>query len=284
MILFADLTATATLILAGITLGLAVATVALVLVTRAGTAQARADARAELSVLKRQVGSGYRPLLVEVIATAPVPADMGALYNQTHSQGPNANAHEPGPVIETKLPGMEPRLFDPRAAFVLFQAGKIYLSVPLRNVGRGLALIDGGGVDLTGPMVGSLEYRTIQRAHVPVGETTRIDLITVYLKQKASDLAEPGRTMRGITWQVLVPYLDFAGEQRSVVRLQIICTGDDVNGPWLVERADQESPADQKAPRDEVPAGPRGRNRRGLGAQPVTDLWGNAPRPRRRTS
>ena len=53
----ADITATATLVLAGITLVLATATIALVLVTRAGTAQARKDAWAELRLLERQISA-----------------------------------------------------------------------------------------------------------------------------------------------------------------------------------------------------------------------------------
>jgi hypothetical protein len=284
LIPLADLTATATLILAGITLALAIGTVALVVVTRQGTTQARGDAKAELKVLERQVGAGYRPLLVDVLTAAPAPPDMGAETNvQAQSRGQDV-AHS-GPTVETKLPGIEPARFDPRTPFVLFQTGKIYLSVPLRNVGHGLAAIDGGAVELAGAMVGQLEYRTIDREHVPVGETTRIDLITVYLRQQASDLAEQGHTMRGISWRLTVPYCDFAGEQRTVVRLQIVCRGDDVNGPWVVERADQDSPRDQEATRPD--AGPTEVNpaptaRRGLMGQPVTDMWGNPPRPRRR--
>ena len=235
----ADLTATATLVLAGITLVLATATIALVLVTRAGTAQARADARAELRLLERQISASYRPLLVDVIATAAVPDDMAAVYNVERSQGPNATVVEPGPVIKTKLPGMEPRMFDPRTAFVLFQAGKIYLSAPLRNVGRGLAVIAGDDVVLAGPLVGPLEYRTIQRYHVPVGETTRIDLITGAYRWTESDEVVPGRVMFGIAWQLTVPYTDFAGEQRTTAAFQLVCRGEDVNGPWLVERVEQ---------------------------------------------
>lgn len=285
MILLADLTATATLILAGITLALAIGTVALVLVTRQGTTQAREDAKAELKVLERQVRAAYRPLLVDVLTTAPAPVDMGAEMNvQARSRG--RDVAYSGPTIETRLPGIEPARFYPRTAFVLFQAGKIYLSVPLRNVGRGLAAIDGGGVELDGAMVGELEYRTIEREHVPVGETTRIDLITGHLRQQASDPAEQGHTMRGISWRLTVPYCDFAGEQRTVVGLRIVCRGDDVNGPWLVERAAQESPRDQEATRPDTrptEVSPAPRNRRGLLGQPVTDMWGNAPRPRRRT-
>lgn len=234
-----DLTAIATLVLAAIALGLAFATVVLVLVTRAGTAQARADAKAEAKVLERQVGSGYRPLLVDVIRTAPVSPDMGALYNVTRGQGPNATINEPGPVIDTAFPGHEPILFDPRTALVWFEAGKVYVSVPLRNVGRGLAVIDDGGVEMTGPLFGTIEHRTSQRHHVPVAETTRIDLIAVYLSQQASD-PQPGSTLRGVRWQLVVPYCDFAGQQRTVARLEIVCHGDDVNGPWLVERVEQE--------------------------------------------
>jgi hypothetical protein len=284
VILLADLTATATLILAGITLALAIGTVALVVVTRQGTTQAREDAKAELEVLERQVGAGYRPLLVDVLTAAPPPPDMGAETN-VQARSREQDVVYSGPTVETKIPGIEPARFDPRTAFVLFQAGKIYLSVPLRNVGRGLAAIDGGGVELAGAMVGQLEYRTIEREHVPVGETTRIDLISTYLRQQASDLAEQGHTMRGISWRLTVPYCDFAGEQRTVVRLQIVCRGDDVNGPWVVERADQESTRDEEAPRhDAAPTevSPAPTNRRGLMGQPVTDMWGNAPRPKRR--
>jgi hypothetical protein len=284
----ADLTATATVILAGITLALAIATVALVVVTRQGTAQARSAAKAELNVLERQVGTGYRPLLVDVIRTAPVPPDVGALYDVSRSDGPNRIADYPGPVIETKFPGHEPALFDPRMAFVSFEAGKIYLSVPLRNVGRGLAVIDGGGVALTGPFVGALEYRTIQRYHVPVAETTRVDLITGYLRQQASELVEQGHTLLGISWKLTVPYCDFAGEQRTVARLQIVCRGDRVEGPWLVDRVEQETPGDQEPHGDELrdadssPRTDAPGERIDVTRQTVTDLWGNPRRPKRR--
>jgi hypothetical protein len=255
----ADLTATATLILAGITLALAIATVALVIVTRRGTAQARADARAERTVLERQLRSGYRPLLVDVV--------------------------DPGPAIETTFPDHGPAVFDPRTVYVALEAGKIYLSVPLRNVGRGLAIVDGGGVELRGPLVGELEYRTIQRDHVPVGETTRVDLVAGYLSQQASDVA----------WELVVPYCDFAGEQRTLARLQVVCQGDDVGGPWLVERVQQGSPAppalpvEQELPAEEqlpveqaLPAErPSPPEQKGVRGERVTDLWGSPRQPKR---
>jgi hypothetical protein len=45
--------------------------------------------------------------------------------------------------------------------------------------------------------------------------------------------------MFGIAWHLTVPYLDFAGEQRTTATFQIVCRGEDVNGPWLVERVEQ---------------------------------------------
>lgn len=285
-----SLTAIATLVLAGITLALVSATIWLVLSTRAGTRQARADAKAELKLLERQVAAGYRPLLVDVLTSAPVPDDMGARYNVSWSQGPNVTAHEPGPVIETKLPGMAARFVDPRGALVLFGDDKIFLSVPLRNVGRGLAVIDGDDIELAGPLVGALEYRTIQRRHVPVGETTRIDLITHALRWQDSDEAVPGRGMFGVAWQLSVPYMDFAGGQRTTASLHIVCRGEHVEGPWLVERADQESPHEDEPRIGELPA-PAWSSQPAPGDEPsdakrppVTDLWGKPirPRPRRR--
>lgn len=228
----ADLTATATLILAGITLALAAATVALVLVTRHGTEQARLDARAELDLLQQQFGAGHRPLLVDVLTTSQVPTDVGAKEGVQTTAGPNVTVDHPGPTIATSFPGFQPERFDPRTVFVKFQAAMIYISVPLRNVGRGLAVIDGGGVEIEGPGIAHAEYRTIQREHVPVGETTRIDLIMRYVRDDTIG--------RGTEWLLSIPYTDFAGQQRTVVAMQIVCRGDDVQGPWVVHRVHQE--------------------------------------------
>ena len=242
----ADLTATATLILAGITLGLALAIVALVNAIRRGTAQARADAAAQLQVLQRQLHAGHRPLLVDVLRTAPVPDDTEAAH--------------------TTLPGIEPEHFDPRTVHVKLAASQVSISVPLRNVGRGLAVIDGLGVEITGPGLGEPEYRAVQRRHVPVDETTRIELVASH----ATD--EP--VTSGAVWTVRVPYTDFAGEQRSNARLEIVCRGEDAEGPWYVERVDQEADRDELMYVAEAPA-PAAPARREPRREPVTDLWGN---------
>lgn len=60
---------------------------------------------------------------------------------------------------------------------------------------------------------------------------------------QASDLAEQGHTMRGVSWQLTVPYRDFAGQQLSVVHLETVCRGDTVDRPWLIEHVVQAAPA-----------------------------------------
>ena len=272
----ADLTATATLVLAAIVLVLALATVSLVLATRAATANARRAAAAELEVLQRQLAAGYRPVLVDVLTTAPAPDDMDARLDVAQ----------------------QPQDFDPRTVFVKVDDAKVFISVPLRNVGRGLAVIDRSGVGISGPSIGEPEHRAVQRNHIPVGETTRIDVITAHAVE------EP--IPSGTIWELRVPYADFAGAQRTVVGLQIVCRGDDARGPWLVERVDQETAgapasvldermagdqqmagdgrrASEPGPRgDEVPATDSSAPRQGVRGEPVTDVWGNPVTKRRR--
>jgi hypothetical protein len=266
----ADLTATATFVLAAIALVLALATVALVLVTRAATVHARRAASAELDVLQRQLAAGYRPLLVDVLTTAPVPDDMDARLDV----------------------GQQPQGFDPRTVFVEVDAGKVFISVPLRNVGRGLAVIERSSVGINGPGLGEPEHRAVQRSHVPVHETTRIDIVAAH--------AVGGPIPTGTVWELRVPYADLAGGQRNVVSLQLVCRGDDAQDTWLVERVDQEPAgewapvlgeqtardartADDHAPRgDEAHATDSSAPTRGVRGEPVTDVWGNPVTKRKR--
>lgn len=126
----------------------------------------------------------------------------------------------------------------PSAVFVRFESGMIYISAPLRNVGQGLAVIDDGGVEVAGVGIGPLEHRTVQRYHVPVGETTRSDLIRRHVATTQFDAAHSGFS-RSPTW--------IAGQQRSVATIQIVCLGDDVHGPWVIERVEQAGSTDQAA-------------------------------------
>lgn len=244
----------AALVIAAITLALVIVALRLVVATRA-----------ELELLRRRLGAGHRPVLVDVPVTAPVPADMGA------EEGPA------GPAIETRLPGIRPQRIDPRHPFVVVEGQNIYLSVPLRNVGGGLAVLDSGRVTLAGPLIGELEYRAIHREHVPVGETTRIDLIAA----QATDPAEEG----DISWELTVPYSDSDGGLRTVAHVEMVCRGDDLTGPWLIEHVRHESERAREPDGEERPAPSRAEPAArpiGVRGEPVVDLWGNPIQPRRR--
>jgi hypothetical protein len=281
----ASLTAIALLVLAAIMFTLVLAIVWLVVSIRAATGRAQASVTARLRAIERQVAAGYRPLLVDVLRNAPVPDGMGAVYDVASAQGPTAEGHGTGPVIKTSLPGMGARFVDPRTVFVLFEGGKIFLSVPLRNVGPGLAVIDGDGIELTGPLAGELEYRRIQRRHVPPAETTRIDLIVGESGSQNSDEAMSARAPM-IAWELAVPYMDFAGEQRMIATFHIVCRGEQLDGPWLVEQVDQgPAPEDERQTRDRpgaasAPTPTTAGRPQGAKQQPLTDMWGNPIRPR----
>jgi hypothetical protein len=238
----------AAVVLGAITLALVIVAVRLVVATRV-----------QLELLRQRVEAGGRPVLADVLLTAPVPADMGAEEGTA------------GPTIETSLPGIQPRRIDPRRPFVAFEGDKVYLSVPLRNVGGGLAVIDAGAVALTGSLVGELEYRAVQREHVPVGETTRIDLIAGRLPGEPTD---PSDT----TWELTVPYSDPGQGQRTVARLQITGRGED----WFIEHVEQEPVRDHSEERPEPARPGRAPRRAGVRAEPVVDVWGNPVQPRRR--
>jgi hypothetical protein len=282
-------TAIATVVLSAITLALVIATVALVIATRSGTKRVREDAREELRILRRQLDAAHRPLLIDVPLAAPMPEGTGAEVGADQDANPDRGLRYARPTVETKLPGIEPQRIEPSSVFVALEGGKIYLTLPLRNVGRGVAAIDGSGVALTGPLIGDVEYRAVQQERVPVGETTRIDLVAVHLERPASEPAAERVSMRGLAWHVAVPYRDFAGEQRTVAQLEIVCRGGDVAGPWVIERVEQDSPGEREPQRDELPdASPPERTRPGrqrfdVRREPVVDLWGNPIKPRRRS-
>lgn len=240
MLAAADLTATATLVLAGITLCLMLATVGLVIATgklvtstRESAKQAREDARSERQLLERQLQATYRPLLVDVLERGDITPDMGASESTMIDERGMTIFLGP-PRLDVELPGMGVRSIDPRDVFVLFENGKVFVSVPLRNVGRGLAVIVGEEVALRGTALGAIEHMSVRRYHVPVGETTRVELTMGYRMQE--QISAPGEI-----WSLKVPYHDFAGDQYSEVLLQIVCRGDDAaKGLWGVGRVEQD--------------------------------------------
>lgn len=201
-----DLLADATLALAGVTFALVMATVWLVKATRKGTKQAREDANKQLELLLQQLRAERRPLLVDVLRETPIAADVPRF---------------PSPDDATTLiemPGLfPPPVIDPRLVLVVVQIGVAYVSVPLRNIGRGPAFIEESGLGLHGPDIGALDFRFVQRPHVPVGETTRVYVRATYPTFKSVE--------RGTSWWLTVPYTDFAGEQRTTAKLGLTLQG-----------------------------------------------------------
>lgn len=223
----ATLTAVATLILAGITLALAIATATLVYVTREGTRQVRADAQREIDIMQRQLEAEHRPLLIEVLPSGPILPDMGARPN------PNIAPHRQGEQpfsIEIKFGQREGVEIDPRLVSVRLEGGAAYVSVPLRNVGRGLAVIDPASIDLHGVALGQVSWRVARRQRVPIGETTRIEVAAHCQVGVPIEQAED--------WCLDVRYADFAGEQLTHAKISLNCP-DGPQGAWYVIGVDQ---------------------------------------------
>jgi hypothetical protein len=108
---------------------------------------------------------------------------------------------------------------DPRCAYAVMKDEKIFVSFPLRNVGRGLAQVKGVKLpSFWGLRLKDGDNLTIRKPQVPAGETTRIDLAV----DKGKDLWRlKERVANGECFPVEVSYSDRSGSQelRVCVRL-----------------------------------------------------------------
>ncbi len=226
--------------------------------------------------------TGSVTLIVALITLALVGLTLGlALAIRASSEQAGDDVQAQLELLRSQVHGAyRPLLVDvpPSTVDVAIEAGKVHLAVPLRNIGGGVAVVDGDRLALEGNGIGTLESRAVQRAHVPVNEATRIELVAAY---RMHELGEP----RAAAWQLTAPYADLGGGQRTLARLLIVCRGDDVQGPWYVDRVEQQSSADrapsaaeqqpaEQRPEDATQGGDppsRADSRR----QPVTDIWGN---------
>jgi hypothetical protein len=250
--LIANAVANATLALAVITGVLALATVCLAFTTWAGIRSARKDAANEITAMREttddeikamretaaeqvaaardELDASHRPLLIEVSATGPVYPDMGARAN------PNIHATAtrlvPQTIELTFDNARSPEEIDPRIVVVRLERGMAFVSVPLRNVGRGLAIVDETNITLEGTGLGSLKAPPVaRRVRVPVNETTRVVLIANFLAGKTIPAAD--------RWRLHVPYTDFAGRQRTGALIQLGYRGPDAaTGEWEVTAVD----------------------------------------------
>ncbi|HYB28635.1 MAG TPA: hypothetical protein VEF89_18620 [Solirubrobacteraceae bacterium] len=106
-----------------------------------------------------------------------------------------------------------------------------FISVPLRNVGRSMAIVDEDAITITGTMLGEPKGQPfVRRVRVPTAETTRVNLIV----QATRDVMEPSER-----WLLKVPYTDFARRQGTVAVISLGYRGDSpADGEWLVMGVD----------------------------------------------
>jgi hypothetical protein len=159
----------------------------------------------QVAAAREGVDALHRPLFIEVAPTAPISPDMGAHRQPDINVAPG---REIPMTITLRLPGLASVEIDPRMLFVRMDAGSAFVSVPLRNVGRGLAVVDQQRVTMTGPTLGDIQAILVRRVRVPDRETTRV---TVRAYAVGSQVLTPKDQ-----WVLRVPYTDFASKQRTV--------------------------------------------------------------------
>jgi len=208
-----EVTAIATAALAGLTFVLAIAAIIAAryakrdidtqLQTSAEDLQVTREAtEAAQAAAQRQIEASHRPLLIDVAPHGPISINDEVLETRS------------SPTIRMEFPGGHIAESDPRQGYIHLDGPWASIAVPLRNVGRGLAVIDPRGVRVVGGGLGEMAGCTVRRERVPPGETTRV-------------LCTP-RLIQGFVppypwaWEVLVPYRDFEGGQAAVavVRLE----------------------------------------------------------------
>ncbi|HEX4114361.1 MAG TPA: hypothetical protein VHY18_00625 [Solirubrobacteraceae bacterium] len=164
---------------------------------------------------ERQLEASRRPLLIDVAPYGPVYTDMGAIQRQRNDGSLTS------PVVRIRFPAApQADAADPRRIYVRQTDSRLYVMVPLRNAGNGLAILDSDEIQAVGAAIGQPMDCEIQRERVPAGETTRI-LCT-------HEIAVDEQRANIDFYELAVPYRDFAGGQLTValVRLERMQGGD----------------------------------------------------------
>ena len=144
-----------------------------------------------------------RPLLVEVKPYAPPPADLAIRWGPD-KRDPARASQRPYYNIEFPDDHSVPE-WDGRRPYVEAKAGgPLRVSVIVRNVGRGLALIKAD--DIAFEHVGRpvIAKRRVRYPRLPVGESTRINLVG------AGTLAEDPETIK-----LVIPYTDLSEKHQE---------------------------------------------------------------------
>lgn len=188
-------------------------------------AATREAAEQQVAAARQQLDAEHLPFLIEVLPTGPVFPDMGARDNPVIAPG-SSRRDIPQTIPLAFDHAREVEEVDPRHVVVRIDGGMVFVSLPLRNVGRGLAIIDTANITLSGsPWIGGLKtHPRAQPERVPVGETTRIYVISEYVT--ASSPQGPTRMTPDDRWSLRVPYRDFAWRQPSVAEIVLGYRGD----------------------------------------------------------
>jgi hypothetical protein len=178
------------------------ALVALIFSWRSSRASARSARTAE-----RHLEAQTRPLLIDV--------PFGRIYEQ------DREIVVPGSVVGATLP-------NPIEGTVL--VGSHWVSLPLRNVGQGLARVTGAGFEVDGERFAPAELEITMR-NVPPGEETRLGL----------SIPDPHgqhftRAVENGSMEVYVEYTDLTGGQRQRTTVFVKRP----NGEWRVLLKDHE--------------------------------------------
>lgn len=140
---------------------------------------------------------------------------MGARANPMITRGAHREIAE---TISVRVDASAHEI-DPRLVFVDFGPQVVLISVPLRNVGRGLAVIVEADIAAEGDALYDMKSPpSASRVRVPVGETTRVNIVA---RRHSPITVGPGDR-----WAITVPYTDFAGRQRAVANVVLECRRD----------------------------------------------------------
>jgi hypothetical protein len=157
-------------------------------------------------------------VLIEVLRNGPITPDMEAFDNPD----PKELAALPKFVELTLGPK---RKVDPRLADVVFDNRFTYVSVPLRNIGRGLATVTAVVTTKEGDTVTGWQAT---RPNVPPGETTRVDFIL--------DIGGPEQQPQELSF--LVAYSDI--EDGKPVGARVTLEQDARTDKWHIARVEQD--------------------------------------------
>jgi hypothetical protein len=138
----------------------------------------------------------------------------------------------PSPRVRIDFPGGHTAEIDPRTAYVHLSGPWADVSVPLRNVGQGLAVIDTEHIAVKGQRLGEMHSRHAWRERVPPGETTRIVCTPRMTQSEAATYPW--------VWELMVPYRDFTGGQLTVAVVRLEQRFDDED--WLLSDIKQVAP------------------------------------------